>query len=107
MEDVMAKAPMKKIKEAISTPQLIASLEEGDTFSRSKRIPVGSEEAKNLNAVLTKLRNNVNQGATRARAETGSNFRVESGVMLTDDKTAHLCTVAVTRLDGDDEEVDI
>jgi hypothetical protein len=98
----------KKQDEALSMPALIKALGEGDTYSRSKRVPVGSKEAKDLNVVIGKLRNVVNQCVSRLRKETGSNFRVESGIALTSDNTAHICIVAVTRMDDEDnEEVDI
>lgn len=97
-----------KRESVLSMPALVKSLEPGETYSRSKRVEVGSTEARDLNKVLAKLRNIVNQTVSKARAETGSNFRVESGVCLTDDKAAHIATVAVTRFgDEDEDEVDI
>lgn len=95
----------------LSTPALVKGLAPGETFSRSERIEVASSHAKDLNGVLARLRNNMNQAVSKVRRTLdGSNFRVESGVCLTDDKTAHIATVAVTRMDDgsdDSDEVDI
>ena len=98
-----------------SLPVLIASLGRGESASKTRRVGINEPEARDLNAVLSKLRNVVNQAVTKAKKQ-GSNFRVESGAILTDDKSAFLCTVAVTRLDGkkpkpeateDEDDVDI
>lgn len=97
----------RRAEDTLSMPALIKALDEGDTYSKTRRVAVGTKEAKDLNAVLFKLRNVVNQGVSRIRKEVpGSNFRVESGVALTDDKAAHLCVVGVTRIE-DEEAVDI
>ncbi len=82
-----------------SLPAFIAALGRGESASKTRRVAVTDPEAKDLNVVMSKLRNVVNQAVKKAKKE-GSNFRVESGAILTDDKTAFLCTVAVTRLDG-------
>lgn len=95
-----------KTDRSLTVPALVKGLAPGETFSKSRRVEVGSKEAKNLNGVLAKLRNVTNQAVSKIRSETGSNFRVESGICLTDDKSAHLATVAVTRMD-DEDEVDI
>jgi hypothetical protein len=98
----------KRTDDSVSTPALIKALEEGETFSKCRRVAVGSKEARNLTDVLNQIRNRVNTGVSRIRKEVpGSNFRVESGIALTDDKLAHLCTVAVTRMDADNSDVDI
>jgi hypothetical protein len=96
-------------KTAINTsfPSLVKALTEGESTSRLRRVDVGTKEARDLNAVLGKLRNVVNQAVSKVRRDVeGSNFRVESGICLTDDRSAHLCVVSVTRFDAD-EEVDI
>lgn len=97
-----------------SLPALVAALGRGESASKTRRVAVTDPEAKDLNAVMSKLRNTVNQAVVKAKKQ-GSNFRVESGAILTDDKSAFLCTVAVTRLDGkkpkpdndDNDDVDI
>lgn len=95
-----------KSENVLSFPASVKALTIGESVSRTRRVPVGSKEAKNLAGVLAQLRNVCNQAVSKVRNETGSNFRVESGVCLTDDKGAHLATVAVTRLD-DEDAVDI
>lgn len=95
-----------KSESALSFPASVKALAIGESVSKTKRVPVGSKEARDLTGVLGKLRNVCNQAVSKVRSETGSNFRVESGICLTDDKGAHLATVAVTRLD-DEDEVDI
>ncbi len=95
-----------KSENALSFPASVKALAIGESVSKSKRVPVGSKEARDLAGVLAKLRNVCNQAVSKVRSETGSNFRVESGICLTDDKSAHLATVAVTRFEADDE-VDI
>ena len=98
---------MAKSENTLTFPSLVRSLAEGESTSRTKRVPVAGKEARDLNGVLAKLRNVVNQAVSKVRKEIdGSNFRVESGICLTDDKSAHLCVVSVTRFDAD-EEVDI
>ncbi len=86
---------------ALSMSELIKGLKDGQSFSRTRRVAVDDEEANTLNAVVAKLRNTLNQSVARVREATGTNFRVETGVALTDDKKAFLATVAVTRMDGE------
>jgi len=101
---------MAKSRIQTSFPALLKGLEEGESAGRIIRQPI-EIGASDLNATLAKLRNQVNNAVSKARREIpGSNFRVESGITLTDDNTAHLCVISVTRFDanGDpDEEVEI
>lgn len=86
----------------------IRALDAGESFSRTRRLTIEEADQGATTAALAKLRNVVNQAVGRIRKDGGSNFRVESTVGITDDKQALLCTVAVTRMDGeDDEEQDI
>lgn len=99
---------MAKAEAALSMPALVKALQPGETYARAKRVPVGSPDAANLNTIASKLRNVVNQTVSKARGETGNNFRVETGIVLTDDRQAHIVTVAATRFeDEDDDDVDI
>lgn len=86
----------------------IRALDVGESFSRTKRLDLTDKTRPTTTEALAKLRNVVNQAVGRIRKDGGSNFRVESAVAITDDKAALLATVAVTRMDGeDDEESDI
>lgn len=93
----------------------VRELEVGETLSRTKRIAVDEADTENVNEAIANLRNTVNQGVSKLRTSTGRNFRTESTVAVTDDRAAFLCTVAITRLDGegneeteiDDDDVDI
>lgn len=86
----------------------IRALAPGQSFSRTTRIDLKDKQRSTTADALAKLRNLVNQAVGRVRTASGSNFRVESTVGVTDDKLALLATVAATRMDdGDDEESDI
>ncbi len=86
----------------------IRALAPGQSFSRTTRIDLDDKKRLTTADALAKLRNLVNQAVGRVRTATGSNFRVESTVGVTDDKRALLATVAATRMDGEgDEETDI
>jgi hypothetical protein len=99
---------MARKKNEESLAGQIRALDVGESASRTKRIDLSDKQGATTAEVLAKLRNLMNQAVGRARQETGSNFRVESAVALTDDKAAMLATVAVTRFEGgDDEEADI
>ncbi len=83
----------------------IRALDAGQSFSRTRRIDLKAKDRLTTTDALAKLRNLINQAVGRLRKEEpGSNFRVESGVAITDDKKALLATVAVTRFEGEDEE---
>ena len=94
--------------------ELIRALREGESISRTQRIPFSDGETNDTTGRVAKLRNTVNQSVSKARQD-GSNFKVESGALITDDYSAMLIVVSVTRLgdDGgivgepDDEEMDI
>jgi len=83
---------------------MVRDLEVGETLSRTKRIAVGDADTDTVNEAISNLRNTVNQGVSKLRSSTGRNFRTESTVTVTDDRAAFLCTVAITRLDGDENE---
>lgn len=92
----------------------VKDLAVGSTVSRSDRVPVGHKSAKELPDLLSRLRNTVNQAVNRAKKkDDGSDFRVESGVFITDDRSHIILTVAVTKIAGvspaedDDDDIDI
>lgn len=89
---------------ACTAAESIRALSLGETYSKTSRLPIEDASQEEINLTLQKLRNTTNQGLSKIRAVTGRNFRSESGVMLTDDRAALLCTVAVTRFEGEDDE---
>jgi hypothetical protein len=101
---------MAKVSEE-SLASNLKALSIGQSFSRTVRLPVAKGVGEKVPPAMARLRNQLNQAAGRLRGN-GSNFRVESGIAMTDDKTAILATVAVTRMEGqsseeDEEEVEI
>ena len=50
------------------------------------------------------MRNSMNQIATRAKDQTGSMYRVESGQFITEDRNAIILTVCLTCLEDDGED---
>lgn len=97
-------------KEESLAAQLLA-LKPGQCVSRSRRIPITEDYEGNVNEILARLRNTMNNGVGRLRAEyDGTNFRVESVVALADNRQAMIATVVATRFGVDeegDEEPDI
>jgi hypothetical protein len=79
-------------------------LKEGESVSRSQRIPLTDLDTKKVQKRLASLRNNMNQVAARAREATGNDFRVESGQCVTYDGTAVLLTVVLTCMEDDGED---
>ena len=96
----------KKTDNPESIAGAIKALDIGQTFSRTVRVAVGDKRA-NVNEALAALRNSTNQAVSKIRKATERAFRVESAPALTDDRAAVLCTVAVTRMESEDEDVDI
>ena len=98
------------LKEETLAAQLLA-LKPGESVSRSKRVPINEDYEGNINDILSRLRNTMNNGVGRLRADyEGTNFRVESVVGLTDGRQAMVATVIATRFSNDDqgdEEPDI
>lgn len=95
---------MARVSEASLTASLVA-LSIGQSFSRTERFAVEAGVGDKIPTAMAKLRNQLNQAAGRLR-KGGNNFRVESGIAMTDDKTAILATVAVTRTEGGDADDD-
>lgn len=80
-------------------------LREGESVSRSKRIPLSEIDTKTLSKKLSSMRNSMSQIAARAREENERGFRVETGQFMTHDGTAVILTCVMTCLEdeGDDD----
>jgi hypothetical protein len=86
-------------EEAIpSFNEQLRRLNRGESLARSKRYEMGAPEAASLNEQLHGMRRTVNSAVSRIREATGSNFRVDSGTLITSDNEAVLAVVSVTRL---------
>lgn len=75
----------------------LRALKKGESLARAKRFEVGSPEAADINDELHTLRRTVNASVSRVREKTGSNFRVETGTMLTNDNKALIAVVNISR----------
>lgn len=77
----------------------LRGLKRGDSVARAKRFEIGTVEADAITEELDALRRNVNASVSRVRGKVpGSNFRVESGTMLTNDNKALIAVVNISRL---------
>jgi hypothetical protein len=76
-------------------------LKEGESVSRSKRIPLDELDPKKVSKKLASMRNSMNQIAARAREATGS---VESGQFITYDGAAVVLTCVLTCMEDDGED---
>ena len=77
----------------------LRALKRGESLAKVERFEIGSEEAANVNEALSRMRRTVNAAVSRIReALPGSNFRVESGAMITNDNEALVAVVSVSRL---------
>ena len=79
-------------------------LKEGETVSRSKRIPLDELDTKKVSRKLSSMRNSMNQIAARAREATERGYRVESGQFVTYDGTAVMLVVALTCMEDEGED---
>lgn len=75
----------------------LRGLSRGESLARAERFEIDSPPSDGINDVLMRMRRGINAAVSRIREATGSNFRVESGVMLTADNTAMIAVVTVTR----------
>lgn len=80
------------------------ALKEGETVSRSRRIPLDDLDTKKVSKKLSSMRNSMNQIAARAREATERGYRVESGQFITYDGTAIILTVALTCMEDEGED---
>ncbi len=79
-------------------------LKEGETVSRSKRIPLDELDTKKVSRKLSSMRNSMNQIAARAREATERGYRVESGQFVTYDGTAVMLVVTLTCMEDEGED---
>lgn len=74
-------------------------LKKGQSLSKVERVAVSDLCTENINERLARMRRTTNAQVSRIRdRESGSNFRVESAAILTNDNEAMLAVVAVTRV---------
>jgi len=77
----------------------IRALRKGESLAKVKRIETTSSDADKIGEALAAIKRIVNTSVSRVRKDKpGSNFRVESGTMLTHDHEAVLAVVSVSRL---------
>ena len=81
------------------------ALREGESISRSFRIPVTEAKPKRVNNQMSRMRNNMNQTANRLRESGSGQYRVDSGMFVTHDGEALVLTVLLTCMEH--EEADI
>lgn len=79
-------------------------LREGESISRTKRVPVDGLGGKPPAKALTYLRNSMNQIASRVKEDTGRNYRVESGHYMTYDGSAVMLNVVLTCMECEGED---
>lgn len=88
-----------------SLSQMARDLKQEESISRSRRILLTDKTGmKSLTKTLSSMRNSMNQIATRAKDQTGSMYRVESGQFITEDRNAIILTVCLTCLEDDGED---
>lgn len=75
----------------------VRALQPGESLAKVERYQLGDPEAANIPEILSRMRRAVNTPVSRIRA-AGSNFRVESGAMITSDNEAVMVVVTVSRL---------
>lgn len=76
----------------------LRALKPGESLAKAERFDLGSPAAININDTLQRLRRTINAATSRIRDLHGSNFRVESGPLITSDNEAVIAVVVVSRL---------
>jgi hypothetical protein len=79
-------------------------LKEGESVSRTRRIPLEDLNSKTVKKAMTAMRNSMNQIASRAREATQRGYRVETVQAITYDGAAVLITCALTCIEDDGED---
>ena len=79
-------------------------LKEGESVSRSYRIPLEDLDTGRVGKKMASMRNSMNQIASRAREETERGYRVESGQFITHDGTAVVLTCVLTCMEDEGED---
>ena len=93
-----------------STKSLVSQVETldiGESHVRLERLPIEDAGEDEIKEVLAKVRNSQNQITNRLRKAGKGDFKVESVSMLAPDRASIFCMAVTTRVDGDEEEVDI
>ena len=75
----------------------LRALKAGESLAKAERFTLGSKAATEVTDTLHRMRRTVNAAVSRIRESTGSNFRVESGAMITSDNEAIVAVVSITR----------
>lgn len=75
----------------------LRALKRGESLARTQRFSIGAQAGTDINDALHTMRRSVNAAVSRIRESTGSNFRVESGSMITNDNEAIHAVVTITR----------
>lgn len=79
-------------------------LKEGESTSRTKRVPLDQVDTKKIRSTLASMRNSMNQIAARTREATERDYRVESGHFLTHDGSAVMMVVTLTCMEDEGED---
>ena len=96
---------IKQVADTNNTHAAMArELREGESIARSTRIPVTEIKRSPPTKILAKMRNSMNQIASRAREATDRFFRVESGQFVTHDGQAVMCVVTLTCTEDEGED---
>lgn len=80
-----------------SARAFIAQLNEGESFSQCKRLPITRLSREKVSREITDLRNTVNGAMQRAARETGCEYTIDTVQLLTASRDLMLVAV-VTRL---------
>lgn len=86
------------MSEVMSFNAQLRAMRRGETIAKAKRLVLGEQEAGDINDVLNAMRRTINSAVSKTRDATGSNFRVESGPLITADNEAILAVVTVSRI---------
>jgi len=79
-------------------------LREGESVSRTFRMPLESLNTKAVSKKLASMRNSMNQIAARAREATERDYRVESGSFNTHCGTAVMLVCVLTCMEDEGED---
>lgn len=83
----------------LSFNEQLRRLKRGESLSRVERVPATDLCNEDITGRLSRMRKTLNAQVSKLRdGESGSNFRVESAVTLTNDNEALLAVVAITRI---------
>lgn len=75
----------------------IRMLKKGQSLAKAERFPVNDPPLEGINDVLARMRRTVNAAVSRVRDATDGMFRVESGVLVTNNNEAMIAVVTITR----------